>query len=84
MAFFAYIAQCADGAYYCGYTKNLNRRIEEHNDSKKGAKSLRGKKPITLKYFEEYETLSEALKREYHLKKLTHQQKSDLIKKQEL
>ena len=81
MPFFVYIVQCSDGTYYCGYTKNLKRRIKEHNNSKKGAKSLRGKKPVELKYFEKYETLSDALKRECRLKKYSRQEKMILIEK---
>jgi putative endonuclease len=79
MPFFVYFLQCSDQSYYCGYTKDLSRRLTEHNDSKKGAKYTRAKRPVTLVYFEEYATLSEALKREYHLKQISNQEKQSLI-----
>ncbi len=80
MTYFVYIAQCADKTYYCGYTTDIKRRETEHNSSKKGAKYTHNKRPITIKYFEEYQTLSESLKREYQLKKLTHTEKAQLTK----
>ncbi len=83
MPYFVYFLQCADESLYCGYTKDLSRRLNEHNDSKKGAKYTRAKRPVTLVYFEEYATLSEALKREYQLKQLSNQAKQALIKSKE-
>lgn len=68
---------------YCGYTKDLSRRIIEHNDSKKGAKYTRAKRPVVLVYSEEYATLSEALRREYQLKQLSNQAKQALIRLKE-
>ena len=32
-----YIVECSDGTYYTGYTRNVEKRIKEHNESKKGA-----------------------------------------------
>ena len=52
---------------YVGYTKNLNKRIKDHNNSK-GAKYTRGKKWIII-YKKEYITKSLAMKCEYNLKK---------------
>lgn len=79
MSFFVYLVECADGTLYCGYTKDLIRRVSEHNDSKKGSKYTRAKRPVELVYSEEYATLSEALKREYQIKQLSSQAKQALI-----
>jgi len=79
MNYFVYIALCNDSTYYIGYTNNLEKRFENHN-LKKGAKYTRGRTPIVLKYFECFETLSDALKREYQLKKLTRKEKHKLVK----
>ena len=46
--FYAYIVKCADGTYYTGYTNDLDNRIKEHNNSKRGAKYLRGRLPVRL------------------------------------
>lgn len=79
MPYFVYFVLCADQSLYCGYTKDLSRRIKEHNDSKKGSKYTRAKRPVELVYSEEYATLSEALKREYQIKQLSSQAKQALI-----
>lgn len=78
--FYCYILRCADNSLYCGQTTDLKRRVEEHNTSPtKSAKYTRSRKPVTLVYFEEYETLPEAMKREIEIKKLTKIQKEALV-----
>lgn len=77
--YYVYIVQCSDGTYYTGYTTNLDKRIKAHNEGKTGAKYTRTRRPVILKYSENYKTLGEALKREYQLKKLTKQEKKHLI-----
>ena len=62
---------------YVGYTNNLEKRIELHNNSK-GAKFTRGKSWI-LAYKKKYLTKSKAMKEEYLLKK--NYKKRFLIKK---
>ena len=52
---------------YVGYTKNINKRIKDHN-SNKGAKFTRGRK-WKLIYKEIYKTKGEAISREYYIKK---------------
>ena len=52
---------------YVGYTKNLTKRLRDHN-SCKGAKFTRGRK-WNLIYKETYKTKSLAMKKEYRLKK---------------
>ena len=78
--YYAYILECADGTYYCGYTNDIKAREKTHNDGA-GAKYTRGRLPVKMVYYECFETKSEALKRECALKKLTRKQKSELIKK---
>ena len=79
MKHYAYIVECADGTYYCGYTNDLEKRIETHNRGK-GAKYTKPRLPVVLVYFEEFETKEEAMSREWHLKQLSHAQKKALIK----
>ena len=69
---------CADGSLYTGWTNDLAKRLENHQAGK-GAKYTRGRLPVTLAYYETYETESEARKRECAIKKLTRQQKEKLI-----
>ena len=52
---------------YVGYTKNLSKRLNLHNQSK-AAKFTRGRQWRMI-YFEKYDNKSNALKAEYKLKK---------------
>jgi putative endonuclease len=75
---YVYILQCADGSLYTGYTNNLEKRVNEHN-SGKGAKSIRGKRPVKLVYCEEFENGTDARKREYTIKQWKKEHKMKLI-----
>jgi len=77
---FTYILECADNTYYIGSTNDLKRRLHEHNNSKSGAHYTKIRRPVVLRYKEEYKTLGEARKREHVLKRLTREQKGKLIK----
>lgn len=80
MLWFVYIVECRDGSLYTGITTNVPRRIHEHNTSNKlGAKSLRAKRPVVLRYTEKYTTQSEARKREAAIKNWTRKYKLKLI-----
>ena len=52
---------------YVGYTNNLKRRIDLHNNSK-GAKFTRGRK-WKLIYKEKFRSKKKAMSREYKIKK---------------
>jgi len=81
MEYYLYILQCSDDTLYTGITTDLERRVEEHNSSDKGAKYTRARRPVTLVYSEEYENRSEASKREYFVKKkMSRKDKVSLIK----
>ncbi len=67
--YYVYILKCADNTLYTGITTELERRVEEHNDSDKGAKYTRVRRPVSLVYSEEYPDRSSASKREYEIKK---------------
>ncbi|MDR0372135.1 MAG: GIY-YIG nuclease family protein [Nitrososphaerota archaeon] len=78
MSFYVYILQCCDGSYYTGYTKNLELRIQQHQNGK-GAKYTKAHRPQRVAYMEPFGTRSAAMKREREIKKLSHQQKLTLI-----
>ena len=77
--YYVYIVECVDGTLYTGYTTDIERRINEHNYSTRSAKYTRSRRPVKLKYKEEYDTVSEALKRENKIKKMSRKQKLELI-----
>ena len=67
--YYVYIVECADKTLYTGIATELERRVEEHNNSEKGAKYTRVRRPVKLVYSEEYPDRSTASKREYEIKK---------------
>ena len=83
--YFVYIVRCADDTLYTGIATELERRIEEHNISPKGAKYTRTRRPVVLVYYESYTSRSEASKREYQIKKkMSRRDKLLLIQSQNL
>ena len=79
--YYVYIVTCADDTLYTGIATELERRIDEHNTSDKGAKYTRIRRPVVLAYFEEYPDRSTASKREYEIKKkMNREKKLKLIK----
>lgn len=80
MTWSVYILKCADTSLYTGVTTDTQRRVQEHNQGKLGAKYTRARRPVELLYSEECEDRSEACKREAAIKKLSRQQKLSLIK----
>jgi putative endonuclease len=79
MAYFVYILKCSDDTLYTGITTDLKRRVDEHNNSDKGAKYTKLRRPVSLMYSEESEDRSSASKREYAIKKLSRLKKLELI-----
>ena len=57
--YFIYILECADKSLYVGCTNNLERRLDQHNNSKWGAHYTKIRRPVILKYKEEFKTLQE-------------------------
>ena len=76
---YTYMVECSDGTLYTGWTNNIEKRIEIHNEGK-GAKYTRSRLPVELKYYETFATKREAMQREYQIKQLSRQDKLKLIK----
>ena len=82
MNWHVYIVKCSDESLYTGITTDIKRRVKEHNTSDKlGAKSLRGKRPVELVYTEQFETQSDARKREAAIKQWSRVYKLKLVEK---
>ena len=75
-----YIVRCTDDTLYTGITRDVERRVDEHNTSNALAASYtRSRRPVTLVYREPASTRSAASKREYELKQMTRRQKDALV-----
>jgi putative endonuclease len=79
MAYFVYILECADKTYYAGSTNDLDRRLNQHNHQKTGARYTRARRPAAIVYFEECIDISAARKRECEIKKMTRKEKETLV-----
>lgn len=73
-----YMLECRDGSIYTGITNDLTKRLIQHAKGK-GAKYTRGRLPVQLRYTEQVDTKSEALRREIEIKKLPRSKKLCLI-----
>ncbi len=77
--YYVYILQCQDETFYTGITTDVERRLEEHNYSSKGAKYTRARRPVSLVYCETCHSKSSACQREYAIKRLSRKAKQNLI-----
>ena len=75
---YTYMLRCKDGTLYTGWTTDLEKRVQAHNDGK-GAKYTKSRTPVSLVYVEVFETKQEALRRESAIKKMSRSDKLKLI-----
>lgn len=81
--YYTYMLRCENNSIYTGITTDVKRRMEEHfNKDQKGAKYTKSHKPKKLECVWESENKILASKLEYRIKKLTKQQKEELIKRE--
>lgn len=71
MDWWVYLALGADGQLYCGISTDPDRRVSEHNSSKKGSKWARAHRPLRLVWSEWAGAKGAALKRERQVKRLS-------------
>ena len=65
--FYVYLLKSKkDGKTYIGYTNDLRRRLNEHNNLE--SKSTKSRAPFELIYYESYKSESDAKYREANLK----------------
>jgi predicted GIY-YIG superfamily endonuclease len=76
---YVYIVRCTDGSLYTGYARDPKARTRAHNTGR-GARYTSGRRPVRLVYWEAWETLSEALRREYELKQWPRARKQALVR----
>jgi putative endonuclease len=77
--YFVYILECADKSLYTGITTNVARRLKEHR-SGLGGNYTRAKRAVKVVYTERKLNRSTASRREAAIKKLSRQEKLNLIK----
>ncbi len=74
-----YIVECADGTLYTGVAVDVRRRLREHVDSKRGAKYLRSRGPLKLRFEAPVGDRGAAQQLEARVKRLSRAGKEGLI-----
>mgnify|MGYP001614642278 CR=1 FL=1 len=77
--YYVYLIECADKSLYTGITTDVKRRFKEHASGKGGAYT-RSKKVKKVLHTEQFETRSQAQKREFEIKNWHREKKLELIK----
>ncbi len=75
---YMYILECSDGTYYTGSTKDLMRRLEQHQ-SGEGANYTAKRLPVKLLYYEVYDRIDYAFSREKQVQGWSRKKKEALI-----
>jgi predicted GIY-YIG superfamily endonuclease len=77
--FFAYMLECANGAYYVGHTDVLEKRVAQHEVGE-GCEYTAERLPVKLVWSEEFATREEAKEAEARLKGWSRAKKQALIR----
>jgi putative endonuclease len=78
---FMYVVRARDNSLYCGITVDLYRRVTEHNETTRGAKSLRGRRPVALVYAQWCPSKSVALQQEAKFKRWSKAEKEHFLQR---
>ena len=78
MVAWMYILRCADGSYYVGSTRNLEKRLDQHY-SGYGAKYTACRLPVEIVFSEEFNHIGEAYKREKQVQNWSRAKREALI-----
>ena len=77
---YTYMLRCNDRSLYTGITKDIDRRLAEHNSAKNGARYTRSRLPVKLVFLERFSSRAAAAKREYQLKRFSKKEKQKLVR----
>ena len=77
---FVYMVRCADGSLYTGISTDVKRRVYEHNNTRRGAKYTRSRRPVYLAYSRRCRDKAEALVSEHGFKRMSKAEKEEFIK----
>ena len=78
MKCYTYILKCADDTYYTGSTKDINRRLNEHQ-SGEGANHTKKRLPVELVYIEIFDRIDYAFYREKQIQGWSRKKKEALM-----
>jgi putative endonuclease len=76
---FIYILRCGDGSLYTGITKDLDRRLAQHQAGR-ASRYTRSRLPVALAWSREVGSWSDALREERRIKGLRREHKEEIIR----
>ncbi len=79
MTGYMYILLCSDGSYYTGSTKNIERRLAQHQNGE-GANHTKKRLPVKLLYYEKYNRIDTAFYREKQVQGWSRAKKEALMR----
>ena len=77
--YFVYIVECSDKSYYTGITNDVDGRVEEHNMGINERAYTYTRRPVTLKYFERFQDVLQAIAFEKQVKGWSRKKKEALF-----
>lgn len=75
---FVYLLRCADGSLYCGWTDDLERRLDAHRRGA-GSRYVRSRLPVELAWAAEFPDRAAAMREEARIKGLSRRDKLALL-----
>jgi putative endonuclease len=78
MKAYMYILECVDKSYYTGSTKDLELRLQQHQNAE-GANHTKKRLPVKLVYIEEFDRIEDAFYREKQVQGWNRKKKEALI-----
>ena len=79
-SYYVYLLLCADGSYYTGMTKDLGRRMAEHERGAASTAYTYSRRPVKLVWCEEFPTHDDAFNREHQIKGWSRKKKAALVR----
>lgn len=80
--YYVYIVKSSDDSFYIGITSNLEKRIYEHNTGLKKSSYTYLRRPVELKWSEQFSDPNQAIKVEKQLKGWSRRKKIALIEEE--
>jgi putative endonuclease len=78
-SWYTYMVRCSDRTLYTGITKDPEKRLNDHNTGRNGARYTRSRRPVQLVYQEKFSSRSAAARREYQLKQMSRAEKQKIM-----
>ncbi len=78
-AWLLYVLKCRDNTLYTGITLDVSRRVQQHN-SGTASRYTRSRLPVMLIFSEPCRSRSQALKKEYAMKRLSRKKKEEYLR----